>query len=88
MFGKRRVLIVSLLPLVAGSVVCAVSDRLVPVVVGRRCRAWPPVAYRSASASYVENFSNRKRLRKQPHWGYLTPLEIRQRHEQGHALAA
>ncbi|MFE1200834.1 MFS transporter [Streptomyces sp. NPDC058762] len=35
MFGKRRVLIVSLLLLVAGSVVCAVSDSLVPVIVGR-----------------------------------------------------
>ncbi|XKK60631.1 MFS transporter [Streptomyces sp. ARC32] len=35
MFGKRRVLIVSLLLLVGGSVVCAVSDGLVPVIVGR-----------------------------------------------------
>ncbi|MFD4263679.1 MFS transporter [Streptomyces sp. NPDC058534] len=35
MFGKRRVLVVSLLVLVAGSVVCAVSDSLVPVIVGR-----------------------------------------------------
>ncbi|MFJ3365712.1 MFS transporter [Streptomyces anthocyanicus] len=35
MFGKRRVLIVSLLLLVAGSVVCAVSESLVPVIVGR-----------------------------------------------------
>ncbi|MGW4022701.1 transposase [Streptomyces sp. NPDC005009] len=37
---------------------------------------------------YIETFYNRRRLRKHPHWGYLTPLEIRQRHEQGHALAA
>ncbi|MFH8739150.1 hypothetical protein [Streptomyces sp. NPDC017964] len=36
----------------------------------------------------IETFYNRKRLRKHPIWGYLTPLEIRQRHEQGHALAA
>ncbi|MBO0917069.1 MFS transporter [Streptomyces laculatispora] len=35
MYGKRRVLILSLLVLVAGSLVCAVSDSLVPVIVGR-----------------------------------------------------
>ncbi|MFF1262101.1 MULTISPECIES: hypothetical protein [unclassified Streptomyces] len=38
--------------------------------------------------AFIETFYNRKRLRKHPVWGYLTPLEIRQRHEQGHALAA
>jgi transposase InsO family protein len=38
--------------------------------------------------AFIETFYNRKRLRKHPDWGYLTPLEIRQRHEQGHALAA
>jgi hypothetical protein len=36
----------------------------------------------------IETFYNRKRLRRHPVWGYLTPLETRQRHEQGHALAA
>ncbi|MFJ2702154.1 MFS transporter [Streptomyces sp. NPDC087428] len=35
MYGKRRVIIASLLVLVVGSVVCAVSDSLVPVIVGR-----------------------------------------------------
>lgn len=35
MFGKRRVLLVSLLALVAGSVLCAVSDSLAVVVAGR-----------------------------------------------------
>lgn len=35
MYGKRRVLVISLLVLVAGSLVCAVSDSLVPVIVGR-----------------------------------------------------
>ncbi|MFF8865069.1 MFS transporter [Streptomyces sp. NPDC015139] len=35
MFGKRRLLLVSLVLLVAGSVVCAFSDRLVPMIAGR-----------------------------------------------------
>ncbi|MFF4715424.1 MFS transporter [Streptomyces eurythermus] len=35
MFGKRRMLLVSLVLLVAGSAVCALSDRLVPMVAGR-----------------------------------------------------
>ncbi|MFE0733238.1 IS3 family transposase [Streptomyces antibioticus] len=38
--------------------------------------------------AFIETFYNRKRLRKHPVWGYLTPLETRQRHEQEHALAA
>ncbi|MFJ1969709.1 MFS transporter [Streptomyces sp. NPDC087903] len=35
MFGKRRMLLVSVVLLVTGSVVCALSDALVPMVVGR-----------------------------------------------------
>ncbi|MER6071577.1 MFS transporter [Streptomyces sp. NPDC001817] len=35
MFGKRRLLLVSLVLLVAGSMVCALSDALVPMIVGR-----------------------------------------------------
>ncbi|MFC9283895.1 MFS transporter [Streptomyces collinus] len=35
MFGKRRMLLTSLLLLVAGSVVCALSDSLVPMIAGR-----------------------------------------------------
>ncbi|MEU2228179.1 MFS transporter [Streptomyces sp. NPDC018347] len=35
MFGKRRMLLVSLVVLVAGSAVCALSDGLVPMIVGR-----------------------------------------------------
>lgn len=35
MYGKRRMLLVSLAILVAGSVVCALSDSLTPMVVGR-----------------------------------------------------
>src|SRR6266545_1765073 len=35
MYGKRRMLLVSLAMLVAGSVVCGLSDALVPMVVGR-----------------------------------------------------
>ncbi|MFC9455700.1 hypothetical protein [Streptomyces sp. NPDC056983] len=50
---------------------------------------WPDRATaRSEIFAVIETFYNRKRLRKHPVWGYLTPLEIRQRHEQGHALAA
>jgi transposase InsO family protein len=52
-------------------------------------RRWPdrPTA-RAEIFAFIETFYNRKRLRKHPAWGYLTPLEIRQRHEQEHALAA
>ncbi|MFF2852024.1 MFS transporter [Streptomyces sp. NPDC058001] len=35
MFGKRRVLLISLMLLVAGSLVCALSEALVPMIVGR-----------------------------------------------------
>lgn len=35
MFGKRRLLLVSLVLLVSGSVVCALSDALVPMIAGR-----------------------------------------------------
>ncbi|MDQ1042794.1 MFS transporter [Streptomyces sp. V4I2] len=35
MFGKRRMLLVSIVLLVTGSVVCALSDALVPMIVGR-----------------------------------------------------
>jgi MFS family permease len=35
LYGKRRMLLVSLFVLVAGSVICALADSLVPVVIGR-----------------------------------------------------
>ncbi|MCD7445561.1 MFS transporter [Streptomyces lincolnensis] len=35
MFGKRRMLMISVVMLVAGSVVCALSDTLIPMIVGR-----------------------------------------------------
>jgi MFS family permease len=35
MFGKKRMLLVSLLPLIAGSVVCALSSSVVPMIAGR-----------------------------------------------------
>ncbi|MET9965184.1 MFS transporter [Streptomyces sp. NPDC006356] len=35
MYGKRRMLLVSIVLLVGGSVVCALSDSLVPMIVGR-----------------------------------------------------
>ncbi|MFB7532842.1 MFS transporter [Streptomyces sp. NPDC056178] len=35
MFGKRKILIASLVALVAGSVVCALTDSLIPVITGR-----------------------------------------------------
>ncbi|MFJ1972548.1 MFS transporter [Streptomyces sp. NPDC087903] len=35
MFGKRRMLLVSIVLLVSGSVVCALSDSLVPMIIGR-----------------------------------------------------
>jgi transposase InsO family protein len=52
-------------------------------------RTWPNRATARAEIfAFIETSYNRQRLRKHPVWGYLTPLEIRQRHEQGHALAA
>ncbi|MEV8562968.1 IS3 family transposase [Streptomyces sp. NPDC051917] len=55
--------------------------------IGTRC--WPDRASARAEIfAFIETFYNRRRLRRHPLWGYLTPLEIRQRHEQGHALAA
>ncbi|GII98933.1 MFS transporter [Sediminihabitans luteus] len=35
LYGKKRMLLLSVLPLVLGSVVCALSDSLVPMIVGR-----------------------------------------------------
>src|SRR6266568_2759421 len=35
MFGKRRMLLASLVLLVAGSVVCGLSDTLTPMIIGR-----------------------------------------------------
>ncbi|MFD4718265.1 IS3 family transposase [Streptomyces sp. NPDC058423] len=52
-------------------------------------RRWPDrTTARADIFAFIETFYNRRRLRKHPAWGYLTPLEIRQRHEQEHALAA
>ncbi|MGW2189961.1 IS3 family transposase [Streptomyces sp. NPDC001719] len=50
-------------------------------------RFWPDRATARAEI-FIETFYNCRRLRKHPEWGYLTPWETRQRHEQGHALAA
>ncbi|MFG2648739.1 MFS transporter [Streptomyces sp. NPDC048436] len=35
MYGKRRMLLISVVPLVLGSVVCALSSSLIPMIVGR-----------------------------------------------------
>ncbi|MFD8705784.1 transposase, partial [Kitasatospora sp. NPDC059648] len=52
-------------------------------------RLWPDRATARAEVfSFIETFYNRRRLREHPEWGYLTPLETRQRHRQGHTLAA
>jgi transposase InsO family protein len=52
-------------------------------------RHWPDRATaRAETFAFIETFYNRKRLREHPVWGYLTPLETRQRHEQGHTLTA
>ncbi|WHM40999.1 IS3 family transposase [Streptomyces sp. BPTC-684] len=52
-------------------------------------RLWPDRATaRAEFLSFTETFSNRRRLRKHPQWGYLTPLETRRHHEQGHTPAA
>jgi putative transposase len=52
-------------------------------------KRWPDRASaRAALFEYIEVFYNRQRLRKYPQWGYLTPLEARQRHRHGQTLAA
>lgn len=44
-------------------------------------RTWPDRATaRTEVFSFIETFYNRRRLRKHPSWGYLTPHETRQRH--------
>ncbi len=44
-------------------------------------RTWPDrAAARADVFAYIETFYNRRRLRKHPTWGYLTPHETRQRH--------
>ncbi|MET7313638.1 integrase core domain-containing protein [Streptomyces sp. NPDC005571] len=54
-----------------------------------RTRRWPDRASARAEIfAFVETFYNRQRLRRHPYWGYLTPLETRQRFEQEQALAA
>lgn len=35
LYGKRRMLLISTVPLIAGSVLCAVADSVVPMIVGR-----------------------------------------------------
>ncbi|WP_326793310.1 IS3 family transposase [Streptomyces sp. NBC_00841] len=52
-------------------------------------RQWPHRASARAEIfAFIETFYNRKRLRRHPVWGYLTPLETWHRLEQDHALAA
>ncbi|MFE9975656.1 IS3 family transposase [Streptomyces hirsutus] len=52
-------------------------------------RRWPDRSSARADIfAFVETFYNRQRLRRHPRWGYLTPLETRQRLEQEHALVA
>lgn len=54
-----------------------------------RTGRWPDRAgARAGIFAFVETFYNRRRLRRHPIWGYLTPLETGQRLEQEHALAA
>ncbi|KJK45341.1 hypothetical protein UK12_34325, partial [Saccharothrix sp. ST-888] len=41
-------------------------------------RVWPDRATSRAEVfAFIETFYNRRRLRRHPEWGYLTPLEIR-----------
>ncbi len=50
---------------------------------------WPDrTTARAEIFTFIETFCNRKRLRRHPAWGCLTPLETRQRHEHEHLLAA
>ncbi|MER7686602.1 hypothetical protein [Streptomyces sp. NPDC097610] len=52
-------------------------------------RVWPDrAAARADVFAFIETFYNRRRLRKHPAFGYLTPLETRQRFRNDRKLAA
>ncbi|MET7938259.1 DDE-type integrase/transposase/recombinase [Streptomyces sp. NPDC005322] len=52
-------------------------------------RAWPDRATARAEVfSFIEAFYNRRRLRKHPLFGFLTPYETRQRLRTDHTLTA
>ncbi|MFE2442697.1 IS3 family transposase [Streptomyces sp. NPDC021218] len=52
-------------------------------------RLWPDRATARAEVfAFIETFYNRRRLRKHPVFGYLTPHETRQRFRNSHTLAA
>ncbi|AQW56478.1 transposase [Streptomyces hygroscopicus] len=52
-------------------------------------RVWPDRATARADVfAFIETFYNRRRLRKHPVFGYLTPLETRQRFRNDQTLAA
>ncbi|WP_055557756.1 IS3 family transposase [Streptomyces sp. NBRC 110028] len=52
-------------------------------------RVWPDRATARAEVfTFIETFYNRRRLRKHPVFGYLTPLETRQRFRNDQTLAA
>ena len=53
MFGKRRLLLISVVVMIIGSVVGALSTSVLHMIVGRSCRVWRPVSSRWASASCV-----------------------------------
>lgn len=42
MYGRRRMLLVSLMLVIGGSVIGALSVSLVPLIVARTLQAWPP----------------------------------------------
>ena len=48
LFGKQRVLVATSAFLLVGSLVCALSDTLAPVLVGRALQAWRWASSRSA----------------------------------------
>jgi len=52
-------------------------------------RNWPDrTSARTDLFEFIEVFYNRRRIRRYPAWGYLTPLEARQRFHQGITLVA
>jgi Integrase core domain len=52
-------------------------------------RTWPSRASaRTEVFEFIEAFYNRRRLRRHPELGYLTPIETRKRLQQQHTLAA
>ncbi|WP_457100717.1 hypothetical protein [Microbacterium sp. P5_E9] len=72
MFGKRRVILILLTLLVMGSVLCALSATVVPLIVGRGLQGWAwesfPWASRCSAIPSRHDASARRSPSSAPLW--------------------